>query len=402
MVDTYAPDTSATPPESLLGTLRGHDFAVFSQRSVDPRIHLLQSEIAPINAVLRNIGKAERVTQVKHEWPERETLPHTTTANGSFSDSDLTLEVVDIQLASVGAFVLLQDTRELCGPIVSVDRPNDQFTIETGGRGRLGTTAQAIADGAVVVFQRGTIAEGANAATPIVTQPVMKYNYVEPLSTTYGVTDFLEESMQYANANKMSELRPLKMKDHMEEWEKRILYGIRGVDDSGARPYYFMGGLINQFIVTTIEQVTSDPETFVNTDLNRFIERLFSYNTSSARKLIFCDGNILRTLEDFKWEKMQLRPDDMMLNVAAFSYRSSFGRLDFIHQRFLNAKFGTAWTAVAIDPSNVKLRPYIRQTVRTGKPTNFSHEIMEEIYEVNTLQVNNEETCGIFQVRTTP
>ena len=405
MASTFTPDLTASPADSLMGTLRGHDYATLSVRSVNPKIFILQKEIAPIYTVLKNMPRGARVRQVKHEWNERETLPHTTAINNvaGYSNSDLTFVVDDEQYAHVGAFALFQrtDGYEIVGPIESVSTGGSTFTIVSGGRAERGTSAEAVPDNTPVIFLRGTLAEGATAANPIVTLPANKYNYVEGVSTTYGVTEMFEASDTYANANKMSDLRPLKMKDHMEEWEKRIHYGIRSLTDPGTgRPIYTMGGLINQYITSTIETVTAAPETFSQIEWEVFIGRLFNYNTSSAEKTVFGSAEILRVIDSFKYEKLRLDPEDLMFSVKANSYQSSFGTVHMIHDRFLSAAYGHAWTAVALDLQNVALRPYEPQVVKTGRPTNFAHETMEEIYESNTLEVMNQETHGIFKVRT--
>ena len=402
MATTYAPVVNT---DSLMGTLRGHDYDVFSVRSVNPQIFLLQKNIAPIYTVLKNMPKGPKPRQVKHEWPEREMLPHSTLINNGagYNNSAETFVVDDEQYAHVGGFVMFQTetAQEIAGPIISVSSGGSSFTIASGGRGQFGTAAMALADDGVVIFLRGNIGEGGDAANPIITLPTMKFNYVEGVSTTYGVTDIFEETDTYANANKLQDQRPLKMKDHMEEWEKRIHYGIRGVQDTGARPYRSMGGLYNQYIATTIETVTAAPETFTQAEWEIFIGRLFNYNQSSDEKTVFGSAEILRVIDSFKYEKLRLDPEDLMFRVDATSYRSSFGTVHLIHDRFLNSNYGTAWTALALDMQNISLLPFIPLQVRTGKPTNFSHEMMEEIWEANTLEVRNEETHGVFKVRTT-
>lgn len=388
--------------EGVIGTQRGHDFNTFSIRRVDPRIHLLQSDIAPIVTTLMNLRKGERVDQVKVEWPEDEMLPHATAINnGAGYNTTATTFIVDNEeYGNIGCYALNQRTREIMGPVISKD--SGASTIQVKARGALGTTPATINDNDPIIFLRGNIKEGGDAAQIIMTLPVMKFNYIEPTSTTFGVTEIFEDTQVYADVNKLKTQRAKKMKEHMEEIEKKILYGIRGTDtssDEGVR--YFMGGLF-YYITTTVETVTvgaGGVKSFTLKDWNRFIRRIFTYNQSSARKTIYCSGEVLEQIDDFKLQMLDLRPDDPMINIATKSYRSSFGIVDLVHHRFLNSSFGTDWHAIALDLSKVEYKPFQSQIVKQNIQNRRSHKREDEIYQSDTLCVYNEPVHGIFRVQ---
>lgn len=387
--------------DAVIGTQRGHDFNTFSVRQVDPRIHLLQSDVAPILTTLMNLRRGDRVTQVKVEWPEDEMLPHTTLINNGagYNTTALTFVVDNEEYGNVGAYALVQRTREIMGPITSKDSGASTFTVQK--RGAFGTTPADIVDNDPIIFIRGNIKEGGDAASMIMTLPVMKFNYIEPTSTTYGVTEIFEDTQVYADVNKLRTLSAKKMKEHMEEIEKKILYGIRGIDttsDTGVR--YSMGGLFH-YITTTIETISvgsGGTKQFSLKDWNRFMRRLFAHNQSSARKVVFASGEIIEQFDDFKLQMLELRPDDPMIDIATKSYRNSFGIVDFVHHRFLNSSFGTDWYAIALDLSKVEYRPFQPQIVKTGIQDKRSHKIENEIYQSDTIQIMNEPVHGIFRV----
>lgn len=387
--------------DGTLGTQVGHDFDGFSVRDVDPRMHLLQSDIAPITTTLMNISRGKRAKQVKVEWPQRETLPHTTRSNGGNNSSDIVLDIDNPEYAKVGDYILNQDTGELMGPLIGKDDANNQVTLPANGRGVIGTSAATIADNAPLIFMRGNIQEGGFASDALNTLPTMEYNYIEPTSTTYKNTDLLELSQTYSNVHTWRDLRALKMKDHMEDLEKKVLYGIRGIDTTGSQAKFFMGGLINQYLVSTIETVNvgvGGTKTFTKKQWETFIRRLFNYNQSSRRKTVYCSSEILETISDFKYQALTLRNNDMMINTAVFSYRSNFGIVDLVHQRFLNVDFGTDWYAVGLDLRNIEWLNFKPQQIRENIQEKRSHSREDEIYQVNSMKVFNEPTSGIFRV----
>lgn len=387
--------------DGSLGTTKGHDFNVFSERDVDTRMHLLQSDIAPITTVLMNLTRGKKANQVKVEWPERQLLPHTTKSNGGNTSADLVLTIDNPEYCKVGDHLIDQDTGEFMGPIISKNTGAGTVTLATGARGLLGTTPTTIADNDHFIIHRGNIQEGGYASDNLTTLPTMVYNYIEPTSTTYSNTDLLELSMTYANVHTWKDLRALKMKDHMEDLEKKVLYGIRGIDSSGAKAKYFMGGLINQYIVDTVETVNvgvGGTKTFTKKQWETFIRRLFNYNQSSRRKTVYCSSEVIETISDFKYQALNLSPNDVMFNTAVFSYRSNFGIVDIVHHRFLNEDFGTGWYAVGLDLKNIEWLNFVPQMIRENIQEKRSHSREDEIYQVNSMKVFNGPVHGIFRV----
>jgi len=93
----------------ILSTRRGHDPATLSERSVDPRVHLLQARIAPIQAIMQNMNPAQgNGPAVEVEWIERETMPNTFTLTGGWTIADLTANPYDETLVQIGDYILNQ------------------------------------------------------------------------------------------------------------------------------------------------------------------------------------------------------------------------------------------------------------------------------------------------------
>ncbi|MGH7848956.1 MAG: SU10 major capsid protein [Thermodesulfobacteriota bacterium] len=390
--------------DNTLGTQKGHSYADFSERDVDVRMHLLQSDIAPITTVLMNLTRGKKANQVKVEWPERQLLPHTTKSNGGNTSADLVVLVDNPEYCKVGDHLLDQLTGELMGPIISKNTGAGTVTLASGGRGLIGTVATTIADNDPLIIQRGNILEGGYASDALATLPTMVYNYIEATSTTYKNTDLLELSMTYANVHTWKDLRALKMKDHMEDLEKKVLYGIRGLDTSGSQAKYFMGGLINQYIIDTVETVNvgaGGTKTFTKKQWETFIRRLFNYNQSSRRKTVYCSAEVIETISDFKYQALNLTPNDVMFNTAVFSYRSNFGIVDIVHHRFLNEDFGTDWYALGLDLKNIEWLNFQPQQIRENIQERRSHSREDEIYQVNSMKVFNGPVHGIFRVTAT-
>ena len=384
---------------TLLTKGGGHSFTDYSVRAFDPKLHLLQKDIAPITTIMQNMARGPRATQVEIEWAEIALLDHTTTVGtGNDTDSALTLKVTDASIIKIGDFLKYQESGELAGRVTAKDTVASPNTVDVSARGVIGTAAANTA-GEPVIIIRGHIQEGGDAAGSLVEQPTKKSNFIQPKSTTWEVSDILEDSETYADINKIKELRALKMKDHMEDWEKDVIYGVKGLfTTQGTR--YFMGGLLS-FITSTIETVTvgsGGTKQFTQKQWETFIKRLFKYNKSSARKVVFCAGDILQQISEFKYQALDMRPSDPMIDVSTFSYRSQFGRVDLMHERFLASEFGTDWHALGLDLANVKWRPYQRQVIRRNIQDRKAHKRIDEIYESATIEVLNEQTHGLFRV----
>lgn len=387
--------------EGVHGTQRGLDYANFAIRHVDPKIHLLQAEIAPITTLLMNLGTREKAKNPKFEWIEDEMLPHTTAVDnvsGYLATAKL-IKVDKEEYGNIGAFAYVVRTKEVMGPVVGQNPATSE--IEVYKRGCFGTTPAALNDDDKIIFLRGNIKDGGDAAEAISTLPTLQYNYCEPTSTTFGATEKLEDMETYGNASKLSYQRPKKMKEHMEEREKKVLYGIRGLDTTtGTGVRYAMGGIVNHFLQTTIETITvptGAAKGFTMKQFNKFIQRLFQYNNSSSSKWLFADGNIVNNIDEFKLQLIDMPQNSLEFNIATKSYRTSFGKLHIVHHRMLNEEFGTDWTAVALDRAKVKLVPYTRQYTRRIPPGR-GHLEEYEIFQDETLVMMNEPTHGMLRV----
>lgn len=385
--------------EGIQSTQRGLDNALFGVRYVKPGIHILQKEIAPITTLLMNMRMGERATNPKVEWEEDEMLPHVTKINNvaGYLSTDKTFIVDQEEYGNIGAFVKVQRTGEIFGPVIAQDAGGSTFTISK--RGCFGTSPAALVDNDVLIFIRGNIGDGGDAPEAINTLPTMKYNYAEPTSTVYGVTEDLEDMETYNQTGKIAYQRPKKMKEHMESREVKVIYGVRGLDTTVTPVKYSMGGLL-YYLTSTIETITvptGATKGFTMKQFMAFIQRLFRYNESSAEKVLFCDGEIMNNIDEFKLQLIDLNPNDMMLNFATKSVRTSFGTLHLVHHRMLNDNFGTGWYGIALDLKNVEMIPMRKQYVRRIPPGR-GHTEEYEIYQRDTLVVKNEATCGILRV----
>jgi hypothetical protein len=377
----------------------GHDFTTFSVRSVDPKLHLLQADIAPIMTVLQNLSRGPRAKQVKEEWNEIALLPHTDiVATGGDTDVATVLKVTDANLYKIGDFLKYQKTGELAGRVTAKDTGASPNTVTVAARGVIGTNLSNTAGDPIIII-RGHLQEGGDAAGSLVEQPTNKFNYIQPKSTTWEVSDILEDSETYADINKIKTLRALKMKDHMEDWEKDLIYGVKGkFTTQGTR--YFMGGLL-EFLTTTVETVTvgsGGTKQFTQKQWETWIKRLFKYNQSSRRKMVFASGDVLQQVSEYKYHALDMRPGDPMIDVSAFAYRSNFGRVDMVHERFLSSEFNTDWYAMGLDLNNIFWMPYQRQIVKENIQNRNQHKRIDEIYESGTIKVINEQTSGVFRV----
>lgn len=385
-------------------TEAGHDQAVFSIRDVDPRIHLLQSSIAPITTMLMNMkgrGVLGKAKNAKVEWNERQTLPHTTTigAGGATNVQTASIPVADDYI-SVGDYLLVRSANgdEWIGP-VSATATGEFSVAAASARGALGTTGVALTQGEQVIIFRGNIWEGGDPAEKIITLPDNKYNYVKPYSTPFSNSDFLEVEATYGGVHSLADLEGLKMIDHMEEVEKAVLYSTRFRETSGTQVKYHMGGLF-YYITSNVHTVVNNPESFDEADWTAFLRKAFKYDKKTGRRVVFCSGEVIETIDGFKLTPLQLRNDDLMKNIAIYSYRSSFGTVDLVHHRMLDDLYGTAWKAISLDLAKLEWLTFIPQQIRRNLPTR-GHSTEHEIYQVNTMRVFNEETHSVFQVSLT-
>ncbi len=388
--------------EGQLNTQRGHDFDTYTVRDVDPTIHLLQAEIAPIFTTLLNMNRGAKARSTKIEWIEDEFIPHATKINagGGYGTGILTFIVDNEEYGNIGAFLYCPRTNETMGPVMAKDNGASTLTIKK--RGAFGTTPAALVDNDVLIFLRGNIKDGGDAAEAIVTLPTTKFNYIEPTSTTWNVSEMLEEIETYGGVNKIKYLSAKKMKEHMEEIEKKILNGQRGIDtttDTGIR--YAMGGLFYQIIstITTISVGVGATKGFTFKQWNSWMRNLFQYNQSSAEKIVYCSGDIIEQIDEWKLQSLDLDTDDFMIDIAARSIRNSFGTVHLVHHRMFNETFGRDWTALAVDPAKISYIPFQAQRVRRNIQERRTHARIDEIYDSGSLKVTNEQVHGIFQVQ---
>lgn len=377
----------------ILSTRRGHDPATLSERSVDPRVHLLQARIAPIQAIMQNMNPAQgNGPAVEVEWIERETMPNTFTLTGGWTIADLTANPYDETLVQIGDYILNQTKGIVAGPVTV----RATGAVDVGSRAALGTTDAAWDIGDRTIILRGTLEDGGDAPSPLIPVPTVVKNYIEHTSTPYGNSELLQAIKTYANVHSMEDLAPYMMINHDQYIEEKVLYGKNFLDDTGTRAKYFSGGAFE--FITDKTTFTNGSVTFTETQWNTYLEQLFEHSGPEQRKQVFLSGTMLRQIQEFKLPPLEIPQGDLMKNVAIFSYMCSFGQVDLIHHRFLNAAHGTENIALGLDMEVLEWFNLIPTQVKENIQSNRSHTREDEIHQASAVKWINAAHHRILQI----
>lgn len=241
-------------------------------------------QASPVLLSLLSFGMP--ATNTKHEWLEDVVAPAQDQINGSKLDSDTTITVDDGTKFAAGMILAVDGSDEL----IKVDSVSSNDLTVTRGYGS--STAEAIADNAIVRIVANPRLQGTDPGDNKGQEPSVEFNYTQILDRTAKITRTAEAVKKYGIESALDYQVTRHLEALARELNKSIIYGRKVAPSAGVPS--MMGGIL-QFLSQAGANVTDAAGAAISaTLLNNLLEQIvidggkpvtLLCNTNQARKI---------------------------------------------------------------------------------------------------------------------
>lgn len=364
-----------------------------TQRVIDiPRnmIPLLDDpDATPLIVVTKQMGAKECINP-DFNWLEDDVKQRslTNTVAQVAGDLTVTLSVAEAAHVNVGDLLKVVPTGEII-KVTAVDYSTGILTIVRS----IGATAAGnIALNAELLICGNANAEGADIRAIVTTASTTKTNYCQIFRNSYGVTETLNASELYSG-NDLAFKRQKKLKEHLIEIESAFLFGEAAIDNTGAQPIRYTGGIL-EFITTNVTNHLG--ASLTETDFESFLRSAFRYG--STKKYLLASPLLCSIINSFSSSKLQTMVGADTYGVKIANYMNAHGEL-YISKHNLLA--GTTYGAygIMLDMENVQYR-YLRgrdTKLMTNRQNPGEDQIKEEYLSECGLQLVHEKKHAVLR-----
>ena len=263
---------------------------------VNPDFNMLNSEDSVLYRLLALMAREEDATQPQFWYFEDDLNAVTDTVNGALIDSATTL-VMDNSLLAKGQVVFNPTTNEAMLVTTATSAPS--YTVE---RGYMGTTAGAVADGALLAILPAVLEDGGAPKDWIGNLPTKKDQFVSFVSQAIKSTDLQEATQMLNSAGQLSAQYAKCTTDLMRKMNLLIRHSKKSLDAGFAggvttNAAYHMDGL-EQLITTNTElPITGLDWAGLNTAFNA----AFVPTSSSMEKMLVLSQYAYSKINNLVW-----------------------------------------------------------------------------------------------------
>ncbi|NGM81199.1 DUF5309 domain-containing protein [Paenibacillus sp. 7124] len=317
--------------------------------SVTEQILMLNPYQTPMLAML---GFAGAVNQVEHNWFEDAMFATETTTTAS-----ALIDATSIVVASVEPF-RVNDVAKIVDELVKITAIDSGTKTLTVTRGYAGTTAAAVANGAVVEFQFTEGVEGADAIAARYKQRVRKSNITQIFTDTVEVTGTAAAVANYGISDIYAYEQAKKQLELALQLEKALINGIK-YENGAVRQ---MAG-VRSLISTNVKDAAGAALTLnmINDSLQSIYEK-GGFATGGNYEIVV-PAKQKRVVSSFSDEKVTIDQADERRGTIVSRLTTDFGQFPVSINDNLDSK-----EVLILDKNRARIRPL------TGRE--FQHEYL--------------------------
>ncbi len=288
--------------------------------------------VAPLQLLIKKLGKKKDVKQSKFQWVERDMLPLTVTLN---EDMDTTETGMDVATGTGGVMQPYQiwwypKTNEQI-KVTSVS--TDTATIVRAINGD-GTTGYAMANGDELQLIGSAHPEGSSPGLGVSVEPKLVTNYPQTFRQFISASRRLKGSENYG----IDEWKRMKgdcLKQLMCEKELCYMFSTgAGTASTGAADVEATVGYGTRtngamhFFSSNVHNLGGPID---NTSLETYCEEMFRRNAKDAKNLYaICGPNFMKGLDSLGRDNLRQTVDDTKIGLDIMSFQCSFGSIKAI------------------------------------------------------------------------
>lgn len=361
-------------------------------RDVKRKVTLLEADRAKLIILLNKIGQAS-TTNPKFEWQEDEYVAENAAINnsGGYNTTATTLVLDDSDMIIVGDILYNARTGELMEVTGNTIATENIVVVRDANNTRV--TGVAINDNDVLVVVGNVNEEGATLRQIISTQINQPYNYTQIFRNPIGLTNTQASTDTY-HGKDMPYQRRKKLTEHLQEIEKNLLFGKRGIVTTGTHPKRFSGGMA-EFITTN---VTTDANgTLTEKELDNFLAGVFRFG--SRRKVGYAAQIYITAINYWAKDKLRINLDAKKFGLSIFDYMTPHGQLMLMDSEILTRTSTWSEWMFVLDFENLRKRHLQgRNTqLKTNRQANDEDSVKDEYLTECGLERSFEKAHGIYK-----
>lgn len=312
--------------------------------------------VAPLQLLIKKLGKKKDIHQNKFGWVERDMLPLTLTLNETM---DTTETGMDVATGTGGVMQPYQiwwypPTNELV-EIVSVS--TDTATIVRAVNGDR-TTGYAMTNGDELQLIGSAHPENSTPGSGVSVEPKIIYNYPQTFRQYIQYSRRDEGSENYGIPEK-KRLKGDCLKQLMCEKELCYMFstGAGTVTAADVESTTIHGTRTNGALHFFASNVHNLGGPIDNTSLETYCEEMFRRNSKDAKNLYaMCGPNFMKGLDSLGRDNLRQTVDDTKIGLDIMSFQCSFGSIKAVlHPLFTPLGSNAAYTGAAagtLDPGS--------------------------------------------------
>lgn len=318
---------------------------------VSDKLWLLDADIAVLAFFARKLAK-KSVIDPEFRWFEKSSPARYSAANYStgYTSAETSVVVDDGTVYRTGMVVQNLSTGEQM--YVSGVSSNTLTLVRGWGT----TSADAIANDAVLAIVGNANAEGAATPASLTSLPVKKTNYCQIFRESIEVTNTEKSTELYAGGSDLNQLRKEHLDLHMKDIERAFLFGEPKEDVSivGTNGPMRSTGGAKYFISTNVSDVSTTTGILTNAIFETWVRGVFA--KGGQKKMALVSPLLASAINSWAAGKLVMYPKDKTFGIAITQYLSIHGALDFTIERLFAENSTWGGMGFAFDMANLGYR----------------------------------------------
>jgi hypothetical protein len=332
-------------PSTVSGIRGTADILANRQRiDISDTIHLLEPSSYPLIAFLNSLDKVKPAHNPVVRWMEDELEPLTDLVNGAQTSASTTVNVDN------GSFWRV-------GDILHVPRTNENMRVTSISTNALtvvrsfgASAAAALVDDESVWNLGPAQREGDTSRALLSTLEVEQSNRTQIIRTPFGTTNTQSATDLY-DGNDFDYQAKKSAIEHAVRVERFLLFGQNQQTTVSSQPLRTLSGIL-QFIQTNRLDVNG---VLTESEFDAFLEGGFRYG-GADQKLFLTSGRVIRAINNFAKEKLEVMQSEETYGVSLSKYRSPFGDVLLAYHRQFVGNIYSGY-GLLLDMDRIVLRP---------------------------------------------
>jgi hypothetical protein len=297
----------------------------------------------PFLAITNEVAK-EIITSQEIIWYDQKPGDWWTQAPSGADDEDVEIAVSDSSIFRPRDLVKVTETGEVL-LVNSIDETQGSNTI-TVTRGYAGTTADDITVGGWLMRIGNAMEQFSRAPEEKIVQPVRQFNYTQIFRTPFSESETSSREGVKTQESERKRLARLKLKEHVWDIERALIFGERFLDMAGQRST--MGG----FLYFLRDRVVDAQDKFSEEFFDEFLEEAFAYG--AKKKLFVCSRRLVTLISSFAKDRIETMPEQETYGIRLKKYIHPHGDLILAPSYVFEKDYD--YTGVVVDIDNVKYK----------------------------------------------